>query len=351
MRKFAIFFFSSIIFSTQLYAASAKAKKSAVIGEKTAPLHHTWNGSGALTPPSSDAPAAIAQRYLSSISAEHGLSSAELASVYLVKEYRSAHNGVTHLIFRQQYDDIDVHGSEFTVNIDAEGQIINAGGRLYPRPAAASPSVESATGAIRSAIRAVNPSADSSYLPDKTALVKGQKTMKFVRGGFAESIQGQPLWFPAGSELRAAWSFFQPDSGGFMHYRTIVDAQTQTVLKNTRLGAFQTPQPPRGLVFVDTPQPNLKAGSVTGVRPYTTRVLVSFSGDPQASPRGWVNTTETAGNNTVTGINSVGFRTFTPETAKSSTRDFSFPLEIGPGAPTPTAFKEASATNLFLLDQ
>jgi hypothetical protein len=132
----------------------------------------------------------------------------------------------------------------------------------------------------------VNPSADSSYLPDKTALAKGQKTMKFVRGGFAESIQGQPLWFPAGTELRAAWSFFQPDSGGFMHSRTIVDVQNQTVLKNSRLGAFRTPQPPRGLVFADTPQPNLRAGSVTGVRPYTTRVLVSFGGDPQASPRG-----------------------------------------------------------------
>ena len=53
-----------------------------------------------------------------------------------------------------------------------------------------------------------------------------------------------------------------------MYYRTIVDAQTQTVLKNTRLGAFQNPQPPRGLVFADTPQPNPRAGTLTGVRPY-----------------------------------------------------------------------------------
>lgn len=347
MQKVTILFFSSVIISAQLYAASAKAKRPAVMPGGAVPLNHSWSGSGSLTPPSSDAPGAIAQRYLSSIAAEHGLSPADLASVYLVKEYRSAHNGLTHLVFRQQYDGLDVHGSELTINIDAEGQVINSGGRLYPPPAVTPPSVEAATAAVRSAIRAVNPSADSSYLPEKTALAKGRKTMKFVRGGFAESIEGQPLWFPAGNELRAAWSFFVPDSGGFMHYRTIVDSEKQTVLKSTRLGAFQAPHPPRGLIFADTPQPNPRAGAVTGVRPYTQRVLVSFTGDPQASPRGWVDGTETSGNNTVTGINSVGSRTFTPETAKSTTRDFSFPLEIGPGAPTPTAFKEAAATNLF----
>ena len=79
------------------------------------------------------------------------------------------------LIFRQQYDGIDVHGSEFTVNIDAAGQVINAGGRLYARPSAAAPSVESAGEAIRSALREVNPSADSSYLPDERRACQGRK--------------------------------------------------------------------------------------------------------------------------------------------------------------------------------
>ena len=64
MRKFAIFFFSSIIFSTQLYAAPAKAKKSAATQEKhRSSTSHMERRRDALTLPSSDAPAAIAQRY------------------------------------------------------------------------------------------------------------------------------------------------------------------------------------------------------------------------------------------------------------------------------------------------
>jgi hypothetical protein len=171
--------------------------------------------------------------------------------------------------------------------------------------------------------------------------------MKFVRGGFAESIEGQPVWYPAGRQLRAGWAFYQPDSTGQMFYRTIVDAEKEAVVKNVRLGAYQNPQPPRGLVFLDSPQPDTKLGTLTVTRPYAERTLVSFAGDPQASPRGWVEGTETAGNNTITGSNPVGSRRDAPLTAKSPTRDFSFPLQLGPNAPNPTNFKDAATTNLF----
>lgn len=348
MRLSALVFLSTLVVPCLLDAAPAKGGKKPASPE-AAPIHHRWNASGALTAPASGSPVTIAGNYLRIVAPEYGLSGEDLASVYLVKEYRSAHNGVTHLIFRQQYDGIDVHGSDFTINIDAEGQVLNAGGQLYARPAAAAPTVEAAAQAIRAAVREINPAAESSYLPSKTALAKGQKTMKFVRGGFADPVDGQPVWYPAGKELRPAWAFFLPDSGGFMHHRAIVDAEKGSMLNNTRLGAFQNPQPPRGLVFPDTPQPNPATGTITGARPYIQRSLVSLAGDAQASPRGWVSGTETAGNNTVTGINSVGIPQFTPtpETAKSATRDFSFPLQVGPGAPAPTAYKEAAVTNLF----
>ena len=297
--------------------------------ETAPPLHHIWSMSGALTPPSSAAPVSIAQNYIQSIAAQHGVNEKDLAGLYLVKEHRSTQISVTHLLFRQQ------------------GQVLNAGGKLFPRPSAAAPSIESGAKAIRAAAREVNPAADSSYLPSRTFLAKGEKTLKFVRGGFGAAVDGQPVWYPVGRELRAAWTFYMPDSGGFMYYRTVVDAQTQAVLKNTRLGAYQNPQPPRGLVFSDSPQPNPNPGTLTGVRPYVERVMVSFAGDLQASPKGWVDGTETAGNNTVTGQNTVGLLTSSPTTAKSANRDFSFPLQLGPGAPTPTAFRDAATTNLF----
>ena len=347
MRKTALFFICPLILIGQLNAAPSKASRKAAVPENAPLPHHIWSSSGALTGPSGDAPAAIAQKYIGSLAPEYGLSEADLPSIYLIKEYKSSLSGVTHLVFRQQFDGMDVQASEFTVNVDSDGQVINAGGALYGRPTVAAPAVASAGEAIRAAVREVNRSADSSYLPMSGAPLKGEKTMRFVRGGFGESIEGQPIWFPAGQQLRPSWAFYVPDASGHMYYRTVVDAETGAVLRNSRLGAYQNPAPPRGLVFPDSPQPNPAPGTITGVRPYVERVLVSFRGDPLASPKGWISGAETAGNNTIAGANPVGNATPTPETAKSATLDFSFPLQLGPGAPTPTAFKDAASTNLF----
>ncbi len=336
MRIFALFLCSLTVFGQ--------------INNPATPANHVWSDSGALTSPSSDGPVVIGQRYIQSVAGDYGLSESDLTSIYLVKEYRSSFNGVTHLLFRQQFDGIDVLGSNFTVNIDSAGQVLNAGGKLYGRPSGAAPTLEAAGESIRVAFREVNPRAESSYLPARTSLAKGEKTMNFIRGGFADNVNGQPVWFPVGKGLRAAWAFFVPNEDEAIHFRTVVDAEKQSILQNTPLGGYQAPQPPRGLVFPTSPQPNPRPGTlVISPRPYVDRVQVSFAGDPQASPRGWVDGAETAGNNTVTGQNPNGTFSFTPETAKSPTRDFSFPLELGPGKPNPTNFKDAATTNLFYL--
>jgi hypothetical protein len=41
------------------------------------------------------------------------LSEADLAAAYVVKEYRTAHNGVTHLIFRQRFQGVDIVNAEW----------------------------------------------------------------------------------------------------------------------------------------------------------------------------------------------------------------------------------------------
>ena len=129
MRIFALFLCSLTVFGQ--------------INNPATPANHVWSDSGALTSPSSDGPIVIGQRYIQSVAGDYGLSESDLASIYLVKEYRSSFNGVTHLLFRQQFDGIDVLGSNFTVNIDSAGQVLNAGGRLYGRPSGATPSLAS----------------------------------------------------------------------------------------------------------------------------------------------------------------------------------------------------------------
>src|SRR5207247_1892248 len=100
-----------------------------------APLHFLLPGS-TLTDADGRAPQSIAQEFLSARAGEIGIHDRSLNGVYLYKEYRTAHNGVTHLIYRQRFQDIDVENAEWTVNFDREGRIINAGGLLFDGPSA-----------------------------------------------------------------------------------------------------------------------------------------------------------------------------------------------------------------------
>jgi extracellular elastinolytic metalloproteinase len=73
-----------------------------------------------------------------------------------------------------------------------------------------------------------------------------------------------------------------------------------------------------------------------------------FTGDPVASPRGWVEGTRTSGNNVIAGTNPLGeFQMRDPLPAEAPDRNFSFPLQLGPAAPNPTNYREAAVTDLF----
>ena len=64
--------------------------------------HYAYAHQGGLTAPDSSPPREIASRYLRGRAVELGLQDADLSGLYLVKEYRTEHNGVTHLHYRQR---------------------------------------------------------------------------------------------------------------------------------------------------------------------------------------------------------------------------------------------------------
>src|SRR5688572_17497319 len=129
---------SGLLFCAALSAAPPNSK-------------HYYNSSGTLTASSSRPAAEVALQFVREAAPLHNLSAQDVDSIYLVKQYRTAHNGVTHFVFRQQFGGVDVRYSDFVVNIDASGRIINAGGNLYPAPAAetAAPSARSLSPSIR----------------------------------------------------------------------------------------------------------------------------------------------------------------------------------------------------------
>ncbi len=320
---------------------------------------HLIGVKGPLTAASGRQPRAIAQEFLSSRAAELGLSNAELGSAYVFREYTDAHNGVTHIVYRQQFQGIDVFNSAYVVNIDSDGRVLNAGGDLFAAPTGNIPEPTSSLAAVRTAVRAVNPQAAKRFVPfQSSAAALRRGAVRFTQGELADDPEGRMGWYAVRGTVIPAWQVFVTAADGVTRYAVITDTH-QHVMSRRAMTFFQsptTPAPPRGLVFErDSPQPNPKPGTlVLTPPPIAERTLQSFAGDPVASPIGWVANNETAGNNATVGENLLGLEPFgftTPfppvVTTKSPNSDFSFPLQLGAGAPNPLHFTDAINTNLF----
>jgi hypothetical protein len=314
------------------------------------PSKHYFRSTGALTEPAAGPARDIATQFVSAAARSYGLSTEDLDSIHIQKEYKSDHNGITHFVFRQRYAGVEVAHSDFVVNVDAQGRVVNAGGVLYPRPDnnLRPPAEQSLSASIRAAMQWADPENRPNFVPFEVE-TRG-KVRRFMRSDGLGEIQARPIWYPDNdSRLAPAWQFALNDSSG-LRQATTIRSDSQVILESRPLVYFQSPPPPRGLVFTGTsPRPNPRPGFLmTEPPPIAPRVLVSFAGDPVASPAGWVEGTETKGNNVIAGRNPLAELFLAePVTAKSPTRDFQFPLELGPNAPNPTNYMDAAVTNLF----
>lgn len=316
-----------------LFAASLAAQNQIL-------QRHQIRAAGTLTGVTGEAPATIGMRFLRA-------QAPDVAGVYLARQYRTEHNGVTHLIYRQQFQNIDVHNAEYVINLDREGRVLNAGGNLFASPAApAMLTLQSARTAVRTAVSAVNPKLGERFQPFEAE--SKDRQVRFSAGATGSEIDGRAVWYAVNGRLEPAWLFAVTDEDGITAYSTVVGAENQVLLSKEPLTWFQ--EAPRGLVFTGhNPQPNPTPGiRLTEPPAYVERNLQPLTGDPIASPRGWVSGNRTQGNNVVSGINPLGVAfDVNIRTASSPTRDFQFPLELGPTAANPARFWEAAATNLF----
>jgi extracellular elastinolytic metalloproteinase len=325
----------------------------AVFAQQTAPGRRTFiNNKGPLTAGSSRPARDIAKQFLTSAAPELGLSAGDLGSVYVAREYTDAHNGVTHILYRQQFQGIDVYNAAWVVNVDAGGRVLNAGGQFYSAPQAAAPAMAAAFSAVRPAIRAVNPRAARRFAPfESRTPPRHRGGIRFSGGDVSpDDVEGRMIWFAVRGTLRPAWVFDVLAEDGVTRYAAVVDSESKRVIAKRPLTFFDGPNDARGLVFDrESPQPNPSPGTLlTSAPPLVARTVQSFQGDPIASPLGWIYGGETAGNNVVAGENLLGvYFLRTPDTAKAADNHFEFPLELGAGAPNPLQFKDAVTTDLF----
>ncbi len=318
-----------------------------VYAQKSELPRHFFSLDQRLTGPSSAPSEEIGRAFVREMATQSGLSDGDLAGLYLVKEYRTAHNGVTHLVYKQRFLGMEVVNAEWVVNIDRDGQVINSGGSLFGAPvsgALASPS--SVMSAVRAAVGAVNPRLAGRFLPFLRESAEAGRKVRFHPGALAEGVDGELMWYGVDGTARAAWVFWIVDENGVDAWQTVVDAETGKVLAKEPLTWYQSP---KGLVYEKgSPQPNPTPGVRTDVRPMVERTMQPLTGDPAASPLGWVTGNQTAGNNVIAGANQLGtLFLLTPEMAKAADANFSFPLKLGPDAPNPVNFDDAVTTNVF----
>lgn len=321
---------------------------------KTGGSKHLLGTNAPLTAPSGLPTRAIAQEFIrTTVAAELSLSPADLAGVYVAKEYQTSHNGVTHLIYKQQFNGVDVFNAEWVVNVAPDGSILNSGGTLFAAPASGVglPPANSAMASARAAVRHINPKVGQNYFPLITGTTSRKNGIKLAGGQLPLDVEGELIWYGDQSGVKPAWLFYITDTDGIQRYATVVDDATASVRAQQPLTFFQSPPPgPKGQVFErESPQPNPTPGvRLTAAPPLVDRTLQPFTGDPKASPVGWVTSNQTVGNNAIVGENLLGtaFLT-TPAITTAPDGNFSFPLQLGASAPSPLTFTDAANTNLF----
>src|ERR1043166_4285345 len=102
MKKWVVICLSAVC----LYAQNSEPKARFIAGDSP------------LTEPDAGRAEDVARRFLEGSAANLSLAPEDLSSVYLAKQYQTDHNGVTHMVFRQQFDGIDVWNAEWVTNLD-----------------------------------------------------------------------------------------------------------------------------------------------------------------------------------------------------------------------------------------
>jgi len=177
----------------------------------------------------------IVREYLKANLDELGLVAGDLDGVIVTDQYRSKHNGVTHIYLRQTLGGVQVINANFSIHVASDGRIINHGGRFFSDLAgsisAVSPNLSQEQAILAAAAHVGLPGAAelrhvaSDAGPDLSAFFEG-RTLSI------EDIPVRLRYFGQDSgEVRLAWEtrLRQPD--GRHWWNVWVDAMSGNVLE------------------------------------------------------------------------------------------------------------------------
>lgn len=274
---------------------------------------HLFSLTERLTPPRDDDPVTIARDFLTIHRALFRLQDQDLKNLVVAKHYRTQHNGMTHLVFRQLYEGLEVFQAHLKVHVDRNGQILSLSGDYFPGLVAPLHPEISAAVAVQVAASHLEP--NLAFTPRPKALATGvQQLTLFDRGPFRDDITAKLVIFPAYDRARLAWATRLHWPRRLAWCDIVLDAQTGELLYRHNLYRFAQPQ---GLVFELNPD----AGP---------QVVKPFVGDPTASPETWVTPPPN--------IRTVGNNVLALPAAQNAEQDFRFPFANAYNEDGPNAF-------------
>ncbi|HLF62986.1 MAG TPA: M36 family metallopeptidase [Saprospiraceae bacterium] len=322
-----------------------------------------------------DDPAAIALDHLRNQRVSWGLESSDLSSLRVTDMYTSAHNGVTHVYYVQQYNGVDIAQGTYSAHIQ-NGKVIFAGDRLMKNIASR----------ITNQKPALSPEqAVSKALDNLGSMIRGPLTLKervnaqqfiFNRGVHAlEDFPVRLVYVQSNDQLVLAWEVtLEPAPSGDL-WSMKVDATTGDILAKQRLTIHCT-FPDHYLanphhctehemtheVFTTNTAGMLFDGAQYNVVPipnespnHGPRAILVDPSDVDASPQGWHDTdgipgaefTITRGNNAHAFLDRNGDNT--PDVATDGGADLIFDFNYD-NSLEPDAYMDAAATNLFYMN-
>jgi len=285
-------------------------------------------------------------------------SGAEIRAAEVVRDYRTTHNGMRHIAFRQQIEGVDLFRTTLKANVTADGRLLNVGGNFIPRPEGGFVTPKPVLGssdAVRLAAASVGIALTDQMLVDVPATgASAQTVWKPARQLRAdEPIVTEFVYFPmTRTDIRAAWTAVIPAPGLGHTYDVVVDAVSGEILYRHDRLVFDSTQPVTMRVYTsDSPAPG-SPGPATpnGTQfPFLARSLVTITpADVIAfSPNGWINDggTETVGNNVDSHLDlDANNAADLPRPNGGPARVFDFPLD-----PTqaPSTFRNAAVVQFF----
>ncbi len=322
-----------------------------------------WGLQTRLSQNSAAAPNTIARRFVQTRSDAFRLSANEINALTVAREYRTEHNGVTHVTLQQAHRGIPVFEGDVTTHIARNGEVVAASGALVSRLAETINATEP-TLTAEQALRIAGDYAAVSTTTLQRQTLAGKTIFKADK--YERDVTPELVYFPLATEsTRLAWQMTlwlrdTPDV-----YLLIVDAERGSLLYRRNLTNYEQanyeqaqPTGPRGQVFTgESPRPNLPV--VTTNPPTVERVELPFratpfngretftSGDPHHD---WWNAkapNDLISNNTSTYLDRDASPN-QPDSPRLTVTDglFNFPLDLSL-APTTNDYQKAAQANVF----